>query len=152
MVEIKFKSKEKEQEFIEQLKMDIAQTGEEIEIIEETKEKPLINKMAKHLKSEGFACVSQGQSNGERNFCFLHKETGEYFTIGDNYALDEEELWNMLGTTEEEISKEIEERNKTEDCYTGAEMDNKVGNWEDEDYKAVIQDLITSNEEVIKDE
>ena len=44
--------------------------------------------------------------------------------------------------TEEEIRHRIEERNKTEDFYSGEQMDNKVGDWQDEDYEAVILGII----------
>ena len=36
----------------------------------------------------------------------------------------------------------MEERNKTEDFYTGEEMDNKIGDWANKDYKAVIIEII----------
>ena len=51
-------------------------------------------------------------------------------------------MWDVLGVTEEEIRHRIEERNKTEDFYTGEQMDSKVGDWQDEDYRAVILDII----------
>ena len=116
------------------------------------KKPTIIKQIEKKLNQEGFVCVSYGGMNGESYYHFLHKESGEYVNINDNQAQDDEELWNLVGVDEEQIKTLIEERKKTLNCYTTAEMDKKVGNWEDEDYKKVIQDLIKSNEEVIKDE
>ena len=98
------------------------------------------------MGNKGFALVSCGHGiNGAQGYAFLHRKTGEYIGVQEE-ELDAEELWDVLGVTQEEIRHRIEERNKTEDFYTGEEMDNKIGEWEDEDYKAVILEIIEEKE------
>lgn len=60
--------------------------------------------------------------------------------------MDDENFWNILGTTEKEIKEKLEERNKTEEKYT--ELLNKI-NFPDENYQAVIKKFIEVNEKAI---
>lgn len=113
------------------------------------KEKLIINQITEILNKKGFVCVSQGHGiGGQMGYAFVNKETFEYLGIQEE-DLDDEDFWNVLGTTEEEIKHKLEERNKTEELYTEEELQNKIDS-EDEDYKAVIWDLIKANEEAIK--
>ncbi len=94
------------------------------------------------MANQGFVVVSCGQGiNGVQGYNFLHRRTGEYVWVQQE-DLDEEQIWDVLGVTEQEIRSRIEERNKTEDSYTGEQMDSKVGDWQDEDYRAVILEII----------
>jgi len=109
---------------------------------EEAQPKDVIQDIEEVMANQGFALVCCGQGiNGAQGYAFLHRKTGEYIGVQEE-DLDEEELWDVLGVTEQEIRHRIEERNKTEDFYTGEQMDGKVGDWQDEDYKAVILDII----------
>jgi hypothetical protein len=94
------------------------------------------------MEEQGFALVSCGQGiNGAQGYAFMHRQTGEYIGVQEE-ELDEEGMWDVLGVTEEEIRSRIEERNKTEDFYTGEQMDSKIGDWQDEDYRTAILDII----------
>ena len=116
---------------------DIVEVSEE-----EAQPKDVIQSIKEVMEDKGFALVCCGHGlNGSQGYAFLHKETGEYIGVQEE-ELDEEEMWDVLGVTEEEIRHRIEERNKTEDFYTGEQMDSKVGDWQDEDYQAVILDII----------
>jgi len=116
---------------------DIVEVSEE-----EAQPKDVIQEIKEVMEDKGFALVCCGHGlNGSRGYAFLHKETGEYIGVQEE-DLDEEEMWDVLGVTEEEIRHRIEERNKTEDFYTGEQMDSKVGDWQDEDYRAVILEII----------
>ena len=127
-------------------KIDVDVVNKETEIVEVTKEqaqpKNVIQDLKETMANHGFVLASCGQGiNGAMGYAFLHKKTGAYIGIQEE-ELDEEELWNVLGVTEKEIRRRIEERNKTEDFYTGEEMDNKIGDWANKDYKAVIIEII----------
>jgi hypothetical protein len=127
-------------------KIDVDVVDKEQDIVEVTEEeaqpKDVIQCIAEMMEDRGFALVSCGQGiNGTQGYAFMHRQTGEYIGVQEE-ELDEDELWDVLGVTEQEIRRRIEERNKTEDFYTGEEMDNKVGKWEDEDYMAVIFEII----------
>ena len=55
------------------------------------------------MEDKGFALVSCGQGiNGAHGYAFLHRQTGEYIGVQEE-ELDEEEMWDVLGVTEEEI-------------------------------------------------
>ena len=136
---------EKEETVLLSGKIDVDVVDKKQDIVEVTKEeaqpKDVIQSIKEVIADRGFVLVSCGHGiHGVRGYAFLHRETGEY--IGVQEELDAEELWDVLGVTEEEIRHRIEERNKTEDFYTGEEMDNKIGEWEDEEYKAVILEII----------
>ena len=127
-------------------KIDTDVVDREQEIVEVTEEdaqpKDVIQSIKEVMADKGFALVSCGQGiNGAQGYAFLHRKTGEYIGVQEE-DLDEEELWDVLGVTEQEIRRRIEERNKTEDFHTGEQMDNKVGDWQDEDYRAVILEII----------
>ena len=116
------------------------------EIVEVTKEeaqpKDVIESIKDVMEEQGFALVSCGQGiNGAQGYAFMHRQTGEYIGVQEE-ELDEEEMWDVLGITEHEIRQRIEERNKTEDFYTSEQMDSKIGDWQDEDYRAAILDII----------
>lgn len=137
---------EKEETVIWSGKVDVDVVDRDTDIVEVTKEeaqpKDGIQSIKEVLGNKGFALVSCGHGiSGVQGYAFLHRKTGEYIGV-QGEELDAEELWDVLGVTEEEIRRRIEERNKTEDFYTGEEMDNKIGEWEDEDYKAVILEII----------
>ena len=137
---------EKEETVLWSGKIDVDVIDKEKDIVEVTKEeaqpKDVIQGIKEGMENRGFALVSCGQGiNGAQGYAFLHRRTGEYIGLQEE-ELDEEELWDVLGVTEEEIRHRIEKRNKTEDFYKGEEMDSKIGDWEDEDYKAVILDII----------
>jgi len=127
-------------------KIEVDVVDKEQDIVEVTKEEAqpidVIQSIKEVMGNKGFALVSCGHGiNGDQGYAFLHRQTGEYIGVQEE-ELDEEGLWDVLGVTEQEIRRRIEERNKTEDFYTGEQMDNKVGDWQDEDYRAVIQDII----------
>ena len=127
-------------------KIEVDLVDKDQAIVEVTKEeaqpKDVIQEIKEVMEDKGFALVCCGQGiNGAQGYAFLHKETGEYIGVQEE-ELDEEDLWDVLGVTEKEIRHRIEERNKTEDVYTGEQMDSKVGDWQDEDYRAVILDII----------
>lgn len=137
---------EKEETVLLSGQIDVDMVDMEKDIVEVTKEeaqpKDVIQSIKEVMGDKGFSLVSCGQGiHGVQGFAFLHRKTGEYIGVQAE-ELDAEELWDVLGVTEEEIRHRIEERNKTEHFYTGEEMDNKIGKWEDEDYKAVILDII----------
>ena len=126
------------------IEVDVVDKNQEIMEVtkEEAQPKDVIQEIKEVMEDKGFALVCCGQGiNGAQGYAFLHKETGEYIGVQEE-DLDEEEMWDVLGVTEEEIRHRIEERNKTEDSYTGEQMDSKVGDWQDEDYQAVILDII----------
>jgi hypothetical protein len=109
---------------------------------EEAQPKDAIQSIREVMQNRGFALVSCGHGiNGAQGYAFMHRQTTEYVGVQEE-ELDEEEMWDVLGVTEEEIRSRIEERNKTEDSYTGEQMDSKVGDWQDEDYRAVILGII----------
>jgi len=109
---------------------------------EEAQPEDVVQSIKEVMEEQGFALVCCGHGlNGSHGYAFMHKETGEYIGVQEE-ELDEEEMWDVLGVTEEEIRHRIEERNKTEDSYTGEQMDSKVGDWEDEDYRAVVLEII----------
>ena len=121
--------------------IDVAQDIKEV-TKEEAQPEDSIQSVKEVLRSKGFVCVSCGHGiSGNMGYSFLNKETLEYIGVQEE-DLDAEELWDVLGVTEEEIKHRIEERNKTESPYTTEELDNKIGEWEDEDYKAVILEII----------
>ena len=127
-------------------KIEVDVVDKDQEIVEVTKEeaqpKDVIESVKDVMEEQGFALVSCGQGiNGAQGYAFMHRQTGEYIGVQEE-ELDEEEMWDVLGVTEEEIRSRIEERNKTEDSYTGEQMDNKIGDWQDEDYRTVILDII----------
>jgi hypothetical protein len=127
-------------------KIEVDVVDKEQDIVEVTKEEAqpedVIQSIKGVMEDKGFGLVNCGQGiNGAQGYAFLHKETGEYIGVQEE-ELDEEEMWDVLGVTEEEIRHRIEERNKTEDFYTGEQMDGKVGDWQDEDYRAVILEII----------
>ena len=127
-------------------KIEVNVVDKEHDIVEVTEEeaqpKDVIQSIKEVMADKGFALVSCGQGiNGAQGYAFLHRKTGEYIGVQEE-DLDEEELWDVLGVTEQEIRRRIEERNKTEDFYTGEQMENKVGDWQDEDYRAVILEII----------
>ncbi len=94
------------------------------------------------IKGKGFALVSCGHGiNGAQSYIFMHRRTGEYIGVQEQ-QLDEEESWDVLGVTEQEIKHRMEERNKTECPYTTEEINSKIGDWGDEDYKKVILEII----------
>ena len=137
---------EKEETVLWSGKIDVDVVDKERDIVEVSKEeaqpKDVIQSIKEVMGDKGFALVSCGHGiNGAQGYACLHRKTGEYIGV-QGEELDAEELWDVLGVTEEEIRHRIEERNKTEDLYTGEEMDNKIGEWEDEDYKAVILEII----------
>jgi len=127
-------------------KIEVDVVDKDQDIVEVTKQeaqpKEVIQEIKEVMEDKGFALVCCGHGlNGSQGYAFLHKETGEYIGVQEE-ELDEEDLWDVLGVTEKEIRHRIEERNKTEDVYTGEQMDSKVGDWQDEDYRAVILDII----------
>jgi len=127
-------------------KIEVDVVNKDQDIVEVTKEealpKDVIQSIKEVMEDKGFALVSCGQGiNGAQGYAFLHRQTGEYIGVQEE-ELDDEELWDVLGVTEQEIRHRIEERDKTEDFYTGEQMDNKVGDWQDEDYRAVILEII----------
>jgi len=127
-------------------KIEVDLVDKDQDIVEVTKQeaqpKDVIQSIQEVMEDKGFALVTCGQGiNGAQGYAFLHRQTGEYIGVQEE-ELDEEEMWDVLGVTEEEIRHRIEERNKTEDSYTGEQMDSKVGDWEDEDYRAVILEII----------
>lgn len=127
-------------------KIEVDVVDKDREIVEVTEEeaqpKDVIQSIKDVMEEQGFALVSCGHGmNGAQGYAFMHRKTGEYIGVQEE-ELDEEEMWGVLGVTEEEIRCRIEERNKTEDFYTGEQMDSKVGDWQDEDYEAVILDII----------
>jgi len=137
---------EKEETVLLSGKIEVDVVDKEQDIVEVTKEeaqpKDVIQSIRDLMEDRGFALVSCGQGiNGAQGYAFLHRQTGEYIGVQEE-ELDEEELWDILGVTEQEIRHRIEERNKTEDFYTGERMDSKVGDWQDEDYRAVILEII----------
>jgi hypothetical protein len=126
------------------IEVDVVDKNQDIvEVTEqEARPKDVIQSIKEVMEEQGFALVSCGQGiNGAQGYAFMHRQTGEYIGVQEE-ELDEEEMWDVLGVTEEEIRHRIEERNKTEDFYSGEQMDNKVGDWQDEDYEAVILDII----------
>jgi hypothetical protein len=136
--------KEETVPFSFKIEVDVVDKDQEIvEVTEqEAQPKDVIQSIKELMEEQGFALVSCGHGiNGAQGYAFLHRQTGEYIGLQEE-QLDEEQLWDVVGVTEEEIRHRIEERNKTEDFYTGEQMDNKVGDWQDEDYRAVIQDII----------
>jgi hypothetical protein len=127
-------------------KIELDVVDKKQDIVEVTKEeaqpRDVIQSIKEVMEEQGFALVSCAQGiNGAQGYAFMHRKTGEYIGVQEE-ELDEEEMWDVLGVTEEEIRHRIEERNKTEDFYTCEQMDNKVGDWQDEDYEAVILDII----------
>ena len=127
-------------------RIEVDVVDKEQDIVEVTKEEAqpedVIQSIKGVMEDKGFALVSCGHGiNGAQGYAFMHRQTGEYIGVQEE-ELDEEEMWDVLGVTEEEIRHRIEERNKTEDFYTGEQMDSKVGDWQDEDYRAVILDII----------
>jgi len=127
-------------------KIDTDVVDREQEIVEVTEEdaqpKDVIQSIKEVMADKGFALVSCGQGiNGAQGYAFLQRKTGEYIGV-QGEELDEEVLWDILGVKEQQIRLRIEERNKTEDFHTGEQMDNKVGDWQDEDYRAVILEII----------
>ena len=127
-------------------KIEVNVVDKEHDIVEVTEEeaqpKDVIQSIKEVMADKGFALVSCGQGiNGAQGYAFLHRKTGEYIKV-QREEPDAEELWDVLGVTEQEIRLRIEERNKTEDFHTGEQMDNKVGDWQDEDYRAVILEII----------
>ena len=137
---------QKEETVLFSCKIDVDVVDKEKDIVEVSKEeaqpKDVIQSIKEVMGNKGFALVSCGHGiNGAQGYAFLHRQTGEYIGLQEE-ELDEEGLWDVLGVTEQEIRRRIEERNKTEDFYTGEQMDSKVGDWQDEDYRAVIQDII----------
>ena len=127
-------------------RIEVDVVDKERDIVEVTKEEAqpedVIQSIKGVMEDKGFALVSCGHGiNGAQGYAFMHRQTGEYIGVQEE-ELDEEEMWDVLGVTEEEIRHRIEERNKTEDFYTGEQMDSKVGDWQDEDYRAVILDII----------
>lgn len=137
---------EKEETVLFSGKIDVDVVDKEQDIVEVTKEEAQLEDVIQSIKEviadRGFVLVSCGHGiHGVRGHAFLHRKTGEYIKV-QKEELDTKELWDVLGITEEEIRHRIEERNKSEDLYTGQDMDNKVGQWQDEDYKAVILEII----------
>jgi hypothetical protein len=127
-------------------RIEVDVVDKEQDIVEVTKEEAqpedVIQSIKGVMEDKGFALVSCGHGiNGAQGYAFMHRQTGEYIGVQEQ-ELDEEEMWDVLGITEHEIRQRIEERNKTEDFYTGEQMDSKVGEWQDEDYRAVILDII----------
>ena len=127
-------------------KIEVDVVDKDQEIVEVTKEeaqpKDVIESIKDVMEEQGFALVSCGQGiNGAQGYAFMHRQTGEYIGVQEE-ELDEEGMWDVLGVTEEEIRSRIEERNKTEDFYTGEQMDSKIGDWQDEDYRTAILDII----------
>jgi len=127
-------------------KIEVDLVDKDQDIVEVTKQeaqpKDVIQSIKEVMEEQGFALVSCGHGlNGTQGYAFMHRQTGEYIGVQEE-ELDEEEMWDVLGVTEEEIRHRIEERNKTEDSYTGEQMGSKVGDWQDEDYQAVILDII----------
>jgi len=111
-------------------------------------------KLAKHeihqtLTNNGFKCIGFPYSmNSSDAANYINRDNFQYVHI--NWEdLDMEDFFNVLGTSEEEISKIIEARNKTAVPYTDEEMQKKF-DWEDEDFKAVIREII-DREEVKED-
>ncbi|MHC4062654.1 MAG: hypothetical protein ACYSR6_13785 [Planctomycetota bacterium] len=136
-------------------KIELDVVDKEQDIVEVTEEeaqpRDVIQSIKEVMEEQGFALVTCGQGiNGAQGYAFMHRQTGEYIGVQEE-ELDEEEMWDVLGVTEEEIRSRIEERNKTEDFYTGEEMDNKIGDWQDEDYEAVILDIIDEKAREVKD-
>ena len=137
---------EKEETVLFSGKIDVDVVDKEQDIVEVTEEeaqpKDVIQSIKEVMEDRGFALVSCGHGiHGVRGHAFLHRKTGEYIKV-QKEELDTKELWDVLGITEEEIRHRIEERNKSEDLYTGQDMNNKIGQWQDEDYKAVILEII----------
>ena len=130
--------------FSGKIEVDVVDKDQDIVEVtkEEAKPKDVIQGIIEVMEDRGFALVSCGQGiNGAQGYAFIHRRTGEYIGLQEE-ELDEEGLWDVLGVTEQEIRRRIEERNKTEDFYTGEQMDSKVGDWQDEDYRAVILEII----------
>jgi len=127
-------------------RIEVDVVDKEQDIVEVTKEEAqpedVIQSIKGVMEDKGFALVSCGHGiNGAQGYAFMHRQTGEYIGVQEQ-ELDEEEMWDVLGITEHEIRQRIEERNKTEDFYTGEQMDSKIGDWQDEDYRAAILDII----------
>ena len=146
LVELEELNFEKEETVLFSGKIDVDVVDKEQDIVEVTKEeakpKDVIQGIIEVMEDRGFALVSCGQGiNGAQGYAFIHRRTGEYIGLQEE-ELDEEGLWDVLGVTEQEIRRRIEERNKTEDFYTGEQMYSKVGDWQDEDYRAVILEII----------
>jgi hypothetical protein len=136
--------KEETVPFSFRIEVDVVDKDQEIVEVTEEKAQPrdVIQAIKEVMANQGFTLVSWGQGiNGAQGYAFLHRQTGEYIGVQEE-ELDEEELWDVLGVTEEEIRSRIEERNKSEDFYTGEQMDSKIGDLQDEDYRAVILDII----------
>ena len=154
LVELEELNFEKEETVLFSGKIDVDVVDKEQDIVEVTKEQAqpedVIQSIKEVMEDRGFALVSCGpDTHGVRGYAFLRRETGEYIKVQKEEP-DAEELWDVLGVTEQDIRHRIEERNKTEDFYTGQEMDNKVGQWQDEDYKAVILEIIEEKANAIK--
>lgn len=130
--------------FSGKIEVDVVDKNQDIVEVTEEEAQPrdVIQSIKDVMANQGFVLISCGQGiNGAQGYAFLHRQTGEYIGLQEE-ELDEEELWDVLGVTDEEIRSRIEERNKTEDFYTGEQMDSKVGDWQDEDYRAVILEII----------
>jgi len=137
---------EKEEMVIWSGKIDVDVVDREKDIVEVTKEeaqpKDVIQDLKETMANHDFVLASCGHGiNGAMDYAFLHEKTGAYIGVREE-ELDAEELWDVLGVTEEEIRHRIEERNKSESPYTTEEMDNKIGEWGDDDYKKVILEII----------
>ena len=146
LIELEELNFEKEETVFFSGKIDVDVVDKETDIVEVTKEEArpedIIQSVKEVMKSKGFALVSCGHGiNGAQGYGFLHRKTGEYIGVQEQ-ELDAEELWDVLGVTEEEIRHRIEEKNKTENFHTGEEMESKIGDWGDEDYKKVILEII----------
>ena len=107
----------------------------------------LITGLGKELEKKGYACVSQVYINGTTTKHFINKETFDYIQLTTE-DLDDEVLWNILGTTEKEIKSKMGE--KLSKDVTEKDLDSYIEN-QTEVYQAVIKDFIVANEEVIKD-
>ena len=119
------------------------------------KEKRLIKQIEENLNKKGYVCVSQAYINGSYHYHFINKETFDYIGINDE-DLDEENLWDILGVTEKEIEEKVMDLKSNNKDFTNKEelteaVEKAIGNYEDKDYKKVIRDFITANEELIKD-
>ena len=102
-----------------------------------------MKQIGKELENQGYKLIQQGQDINGEWFRFIHQETFKTICINEE-SLDDEELWDNLGTSEGEIIEAIQKKGKTsEEAKTIIDKERK-------EYDEVIKEIIKENQEVLK--
>ena len=117
--------------------------------IEKWRNKEKMNMQAIHkiMVADGFALIGQGYSpfnSGGPYWRYINKDTFQVICFGEE-SIDDDEFINVVfGLGDDEVEEVLNKRSGQDNLY------NVMFDWSDEDFKAVIRELIDKKKETLK--